>query len=50
MKSLTLKNFEKLPEVKKKKEEAKKVEEIQAKKLRAINYQKELDLRLRSKI
>ena len=47
MKRLTSKNYEKLPEIRKKKEDAKKQEELVAKKQRAAAYQKELGQRLR---
>ena len=47
MKKLTNKNYEKLPEIRKQKEDAKKQEELAKKKQRAIEYQKELDMRLR---
>ena len=50
MKRLTHKNYEKLPEIRKKKEDAKKAEELLAKKERAEKYKKELDARLRINI
>lgn len=48
MKRRTRGNYEKLPEILKKKEEAKKQEDLLEKKARAAAYQKELDARLRS--
>lgn len=50
MKRLTTKNYEKLPEVIKQKEEAKKQQELAAKKAKYAAYQKELDQRLRLKL
>lgn len=48
MRRLTKGNYEKLPEILKKKEDAKRQEELAVKKARAAAYQKELDARLRS--
>lgn len=48
MKKLTNKNYENLPEIRKKKEDAKKAEELQAKKERAQKYKKELETRLKN--
>ena len=50
MKKLTNKNYEKLPEIRKQKEDLKKQEELLKKKQRAQQYQKELDARLRQNI
>lgn len=50
MRRLTKDNYEKLPEILKKKEDAKKHEELVKKKERALAYQKELDLRLRNSL
>uniref|UniRef100_A0A7S3N4M2 Uncharacterized protein n=1 Tax=Strombidium inclinatum TaxID=197538 RepID=A0A7S3N4M2_9SPIT len=50
MKKLTKKNYDKLPEIIAKKEEAKKNEETMAKKKRYAEYQKELDQRLRNNL
>jgi len=50
MRRLTKGNYDKLPEILKKKQEAKRHEELAAKKARAAAYQKELDQRLRSGI
>ena len=50
MRRLTKGNYEKLPEILKKKEDAKKQEELSRKKERAMAYQKELDLRLRTSL
>lgn len=50
MRRLTAKNFEKLPEILQKKEEAKRVQERQAKKERADKNKKELDARLRNNL
>lgn len=50
MKRLTKDNYEKLPEILKKKEDAKRQEEIIKKKERAQQYQKELDMRLRNSL
>lgn len=47
MKKLTNKNYEKLPEVKKKKEDAKKAEEYREKQEKAKQFQKDLDARLK---
>lgn len=48
MRRLTKGNYEKLPEILKKKEDAKRQEELAVKKARAAAYQKQLDARLRS--
>lgn len=48
MKRLTQKNFEKLPEVKSKKEEEKRLNELKARKAQAALYAKELDNRRRA--
>lgn len=50
MRKLTRTNYENLPEVRQRKEDAKKKEEAVAKKQRYQNYQKELDQRLRNKL
>ena len=50
MKKLTEKNYGKLPEIVRKKEQEKLKEEMVAKRARAAAYQKELDQRLRSNI
>lgn len=47
MKQLTGKNYAKLPEILKRKEEAKQKVEMAAKRAKAAAQQKELDLRLR---
>ena len=47
MKKLTNKNYGKLPEIMKKKEQEKQKEELAAKRARAAAYQKELDQRIR---
>jgi hypothetical protein len=48
MKRLTQKNFEKLPEIKSKKEEEKRLGELKARKAQASLYAKELDARRRA--
>ena len=48
MKRLTQKNFEKLPEIKSKKEEEKRLDELKARKVQASLYAKELDARRRA--
>lgn len=48
MKRLTQKNFEKLPEIKSKKEEEKRQDELKARKIQASLYAKELDARRRA--
>lgn len=50
MKLLTQKNFEKLPEIKSKKEEEKRLGELKARKAQAVQYAKELDARRRALI
>ena len=50
MKKLTKGNYDKLPEIRKKKEDAKRHEEIAQKKERAAKFQKELDARLRENL
>ena len=50
MKKLTKGNYEKLPEILKKKEEAKRHEELLAKKEKAAKFQKELDARIRGQL
>lgn len=50
MRLLTVKNYEKLPEIIKKKQEEKRQEELKAAKEKAHQYQKELNNRLRSQI
>ena len=48
MKRLTQKNFEKLPEIKSKKEEEKRLGELKARKAQAAQFAKELDARRRA--
>ena len=48
MKRLTQKNFENLPEIKSKKEEEKRLDELKARKVQANLYAKELDARRRA--
>ena len=48
MKKLTQKNFEKLPEIKSKKEEEKRLGELKARKAQAAQFAKELDARRRA--
>ena len=50
MKRLTLKNYEKLPEIQKKKQDAQKLEDMKAKKEKANKYQKELNERIRNQL
>jgi hypothetical protein len=50
MKKLTTKNYQNLPEIKKKKEDEKLKKELAAKRERQVKYQKELDQRLREQI
>ena len=47
MRKLTNKNYEKLPEIRKKKEDAKRAQELLDKKERAQKYKKELEVRLK---
>jgi len=50
MKRLTHKNYEKLPEIRKKKEDQQKVEDLKVKKQKAAQQIKELDARVRQKL
>ena len=50
MRKLTKSNYDNLPEVRQRKEDAKRKEEAAAKKQRCQDYQKELDQRLRNKL
>ena len=50
MKKLTNKNYEKLPEIVRKKEEQKKQQEIEERKMKYASYQKELKERMRNEM